>query len=83
METEFIWGLSHPSLLAGEGGYYLTMISSAIHCVKNLEFEASKNDSLTGQRESKARTAGKVSFDVFRPLTSDANITISDDRIIL
>ena len=37
MESEFIWGLIHPCMLAGEGGYYLTMLSSTIHFIKNLD----------------------------------------------
>lgn len=37
MESEFIWGLIHPCMLAGEGGYYLTMLSSTIHFIKNID----------------------------------------------
>ncbi len=36
MESEMVWGLLHPSLLAGEGGYYLTILSSTIHFIKSL-----------------------------------------------
>ncbi|XP_064483838.1 protein sprint-like isoform X2 [Ornithodoros turicata] len=36
IEAEYMWGLLHPSLLTGEGGYYLTTLSSAVHILKNL-----------------------------------------------
>ncbi|XP_043508470.1 protein sprint [Frieseomelitta varia] len=34
VEAEYMWGLLHPSLLTGEGGYYLTTLSSAVHVLK-------------------------------------------------
>ena len=37
-----MWGLLHPKLLSGEGGYYLTMLASAIHGLKSSE-EAESN----------------------------------------
>ena len=40
IESEFIWGLTHPSHLSGEGGYYLTILSSTIHSLKNLDSSA-------------------------------------------
>lgn len=33
----YILGLLHPSLLSGEGGYYLTTLSSAVHVLKNFK----------------------------------------------
>ncbi|CAN8031364.1 unnamed protein product [Ixodes persulcatus] len=36
VEADYMWGLLHPSLLTGEGGYYLTTLSSAVHVLKNL-----------------------------------------------
>lgn len=41
IEAEYMWGLLHPSLLSGEGGYYLTTLSSAVHVLKN--FRACSN----------------------------------------
>ena len=35
IEAECMWGLLHPSLLSGEGGYYLTTLSSAVHVLKS------------------------------------------------
>lgn len=35
VEAEYMWGLLHPSLLSGEGGYYLTTLSSAVNVLKN------------------------------------------------
>lgn len=29
IEAEYVWGLAHPSLFNGEGGYYLTTLTSA------------------------------------------------------
>lgn len=34
-----MWGLVHPSLLNGEGGYYLTTLTSAVQVVKQLKFD--------------------------------------------
>ncbi|KAK8767134.1 hypothetical protein V5799_006088 [Amblyomma americanum] len=36
VEADYMWGLLHPSLLTGEGGYYLTTLSSAVHVLKAL-----------------------------------------------
>ena len=35
-EADYMWGLLHPMLLNDEAGYYLTMLSSAVHVLKNL-----------------------------------------------
>ena len=32
VEAEYMWGLAHPSLFNGEGGYYLTTMTSAGVC---------------------------------------------------
>ncbi|XP_058803709.1 protein sprint, partial [Phymastichus coffea] len=37
IEAEYMWGLLHPSLLTGEGGYYLTTLSSAVHVLKTFK----------------------------------------------
>jgi len=36
VEAEWMWGLLHPSLLAGQGGYYLSLLSSSLHLIKNV-----------------------------------------------
>ena len=36
MEADYMWALLQPSLLAGEGGYFLTALSSAAQLLKNL-----------------------------------------------
>ena len=33
VEAEYMWGLAHPSLFNGEGGYYLTTMTSAGVCI--------------------------------------------------
>ncbi|KAK2170691.1 hypothetical protein LSH36_1g16014 [Paralvinella palmiformis] len=37
IEVDYMWGLLHPYILAGEGGYHLTTLSSAVHVLKNLK----------------------------------------------
>jgi hypothetical protein len=37
VESEYMWGLLHPALLSGEGGYYLTILSSTVHFLKNIK----------------------------------------------
>jgi len=36
VEAEWMWGLLHPALLAGQGGHYLALLSSALHLLKNV-----------------------------------------------
>ncbi|KAF2902400.1 hypothetical protein ILUMI_03797, partial [Ignelater luminosus] len=44
IEAEYMWGLLHPSLLSGEGGYYLTTLSSAVHVLKNFKDSNEENN---------------------------------------
>ncbi|KAF5308871.1 hypothetical protein FQR65_LT00571 [Abscondita terminalis] len=44
IEAEYMWGLLHPSLLSGEGGYYLTTLSSAVHVLKNFKESNEENN---------------------------------------
>lgn len=37
IEADYMWGLLDPSMLSGEGGYYLTTLSSAICVLKQFE----------------------------------------------
>ncbi|KAL1138492.1 hypothetical protein AAG570_008555, partial [Ranatra chinensis] len=46
IEAEYMWGLLHPSLLSGEGGYYLTTLSSAVHVLKS--FRACSEETASG-----------------------------------
>ncbi|KAI4463063.1 rab gdp/gtp exchange factor [Holotrichia oblita] len=43
IEAEYMWGLLHPSLLSGEGGYYLTTLLSAVHVLKNFKESNEEN----------------------------------------
>ncbi|PSN53428.1 hypothetical protein C0J52_05143 [Blattella germanica] len=40
IEADYMWGLLHPSLLSGEGGYYLTTLSSAQRVASLSEFRS-------------------------------------------
>lgn len=44
IEAEYMWGLLHPSCLSGEGGYYLTTLSSAVHVLKHLKSNDDNSD---------------------------------------
>ena len=44
IEADYMWGLLHPCLLAGEGGYYLTTLSSAVHVLKKLRVSMESNN---------------------------------------
>ena len=37
IESEYMWGLLNQSVLSGEGGYYLTSLSSAVQVLKNIQ----------------------------------------------
>ena len=41
IEADYMWALLQPSLLAGEGGYFLTALSSAAQLLKNLQSQSS------------------------------------------
>ncbi|XP_054759123.2 uncharacterized protein LOC129265151 [Lytechinus pictus] len=49
IEADYMWGLLDPSMLSGEGGYYLTTLSSAICVLKQFEedFEGERHGFLT------------------------------------
>lgn len=53
IEAEYMWGLLHASLLSGEGGYYLTTLSSAVHVLKT--FKSSQNTMSTLNVRNKYR----------------------------
>lgn len=46
IEAEYMWGLLHASLLNGEGGYYLTTLSSAVHVLKTFKSSQSTMSTL-------------------------------------
>ncbi|XP_014208187.1 protein sprint [Copidosoma floridanum] len=48
IESEFMWGLIHPSLLTGEGGYYLTTLSSAVQILKGLKSSQGTMSTING-----------------------------------
>ncbi|CAD1475719.1 unnamed protein product [Heterotrigona itama] len=48
VEAEYMWGLLHPSLLTGEGGYYLTTLSSAVHVLKMFKSSQGTMSTLNG-----------------------------------
>jgi len=35
LKEEYTWGLLHPSLISGEGGYYQTALCGAVHVLKS------------------------------------------------
>lgn len=43
IECEYMYGLLHQPLLSGEGGYYLTTLSSAVHFLKNFKENCEEN----------------------------------------
>ncbi|XP_070181044.1 protein sprint-like isoform X2 [Littorina saxatilis] len=65
IEADYMWGLLHPSVLTGEGGYYLTTLSSAVLILKNFqEAHESKTASLEGQLPTLGEVQGflKIAF---------------------
>lgn len=43
IECEYMYGLLHQPLLSGEGGYYLTTLSSAVHFLKTFKENCEEN----------------------------------------
>ncbi|XP_065882725.1 uncharacterized protein [Dysidea avara] len=54
VEAEYMWGLVHPSLLNGEGGYYLTTLTSAVNVLKETQFGPEEVKGLPGMDDSQA-----------------------------
>ena len=52
VEAEYMWGLVHPSLLNGEGGYYLTTLTSAVNVLKETQFGPEDNQEVKDVCES-------------------------------
>ncbi|KAL5008634.1 hypothetical protein ScPMuIL_014215 [Solemya velum] len=52
IEADYMWGLLHPSVLTGEGGYYLTSFSSAILVLKNFREQESSSSRPQGRLPS-------------------------------
>ncbi|XP_022246869.1 protein sprint-like isoform X2 [Limulus polyphemus] len=42
IEANYMWGLLHSSWHSGEGGYYLTTLSGAVHAIKQLQLESKR-----------------------------------------
>lgn len=57
IEADYMWGLIHPSLLNGEGGYYLTSLSSAVLALKNFK---NMQGSLSDQQQMEVPTLGDM-----------------------
>ena len=49
IEADYMWGLLHPCLLNGNGGYYLTTLSSAVHVLKQLRTTMENGEVREGQ----------------------------------
>ncbi|XP_070377848.1 protein sprint-like isoform X2 [Dermacentor albipictus] len=58
VEADYMWGLLHPSLLTGEGGYYLTTLSSAVHVLKSLRDGDEQADAATAATTPPQSTQG-------------------------
>ena len=46
ISCQYMWELCNPKLLAGEGGYYLTVFESAVHYISNWKDDAESVSSL-------------------------------------
>ena len=72
IEADYMWGLLHPSLLTGEGGYYLTSLSSAILVLKRFkemqETNASQHRVSAVKLSSAIKTTGYKNSLLLKPL---------------
>ena len=68
VEADYMWGLMHPSVLTGEGGYYLTTLSSAAFLLRNFQLahdtstpalEVSQNEGRRRREEEGQRKEGR------------------------
>merc|ERR1719347_726741 len=73
VEAEIMWGLLHPSILAGDGGHFLSLLSSSLHVLKNV-----KNMLNESENEAKDKISGLSS-----PLLTRATLSVlvADERI--
>jgi hypothetical protein len=90
IESEYMWGLLDPSLLTGEGGYYLTTLSSAVMVIKQIhETDASSGrkkrvprlpriGDLQGYMRVQLPSEEDVNMTVFKTLPIDPSMTVQD-----
>ncbi len=52
IEADYMFGLIHPSILSGEGGYYLTTLSSAVHVLKNMRDSQTDDNTISTTNDS-------------------------------
>lgn len=76
IECEFMWGLLHPSLLSGEGGYYLTALCSAVHALKTfpVDFDAdnpNNKDALTSDAATSSNATCTLRSSVLKVIIPD------------
>ncbi|XP_050547742.1 protein sprint isoform X3 [Daktulosphaira vitifoliae] len=63
LEAEYMWGLLHPSLIPGEGGYYLTALCGAVHVLKSYK------SSMEAGTTNGIKTSGSDNTIIYDPLS--------------
>ncbi|XP_025413709.1 protein sprint isoform X4 [Sipha flava] len=76
LEAEYMWGLLHPSLIPGEGGYYLTALCGAVHVLKSYK------SSMEASSANGVKTLGSdntLSYDPLNELKSVLKVVVPDE----
>lgn len=67
LEAEYMWALLHPSLIPGEGGYYLTALCGAVHVLKSYKSSMEAGTSsrtLQGSENTSSTVCTKFSYNI-------------------
>ncbi|XP_025207170.1 protein sprint isoform X3 [Melanaphis sacchari] len=76
LEAEYMWGLLHPSLIPGEGGYYLTALCGAVQVLKSYK------SSMEANTVNGVKTLGSdntLSYDPLNELKSVLKVVVPDE----
>ncbi|XP_050442799.1 protein sprint isoform X2 [Adelges cooleyi] len=76
LEAEYMWGLLHPSLIPGEGGYYLTALCGAVHVLKSYK---SSMEAGTANGMKTLGSDNTLSYDPLSELKSVLKVVVPDE----
>ncbi|VVC35873.1 Hypothetical protein CINCED_3A000453 [Cinara cedri] len=77
LEAEYMWGLLHPSLIPGEGGYYLTALCGAVHVLKS--YKSSMEAGTANGVKTSSSDNTTLSYDPLNELKSVLKVVVPDE----
>ena len=75
IEADYMFGLLQPSILSGEGGYYLTTLSSAIHVLKHMHQMSDNSNDNSVDSKYLINTSKAISVPEMNSSSSETSVT--------